>query len=131
MNNIFLGQAFAQAQDTSTNQIATTSKTNTTSSSSSDSQFSMVSFIPLILVFFIIYFLIIRPQAKREAARKEMVNNLKSGNKIMTTSGIAGVISRINSNEDLVEIEIAPSVIVKMRKDAILEVPSVNAKKAN
>ena len=72
-------------------------------------------FIPLILIFVIFYFFLIRPQQKKVKEHKAMVENLKKGDKIVTSGGITGVISRIIDN-DKVEVEIAENVKVEIVK---------------
>ena len=58
-------------------------------------------FIPLILIFVIFYFFLIRPQQKKVKDHKIMVENLKRGDKVITTGGIVGTIDRIIDNEKL------------------------------
>ena len=70
-------------------------------------------FIPLILIFVIFYFFLIRPQQKKVKELKAMVENLKKGDKVVTSGGITGTISRIVDN-DKVEIEIADNVTVEV-----------------
>ena len=70
-------------------------------------------FIPLILIFVIFYFFLIRPQQKKVKEHKAMVENLKKGDKIVTSGGITGTISRIIDN-DKVEVEIAENVTVEV-----------------
>ena len=70
-------------------------------------------FIPLILIFVIFYFFLIRPQQKKVKEHKAMVENLKKGDKVETSGGITGTISRIVDN-DKVEIEIADNVTVEV-----------------
>ena len=70
-------------------------------------------FIPLILIFVIFYFFLIRPQQKKVKEHKAMVENLKKGDKVVTSGGITGTISRIVDN-DKVEIEIADNVTVEV-----------------
>ena len=70
-------------------------------------------FIPLILIFVIFYFFLIRPQQKKVKEHKAMVENLKKGDKIVTSGGITGVISRIIDN-DKVEVEIAENITVEV-----------------
>ena len=70
-------------------------------------------FIPLILIFVIFYFFLIRPQQKKVKEHKAMVENLKKGDKIVTSGGITGTISRIIDNEK-VEVEIADNVTVEV-----------------
>jgi len=70
-------------------------------------------FIPLILIFVIFYFFLIRPQQKKAKEHKIMVENLKRGDKVVTSGGIVGTVDRIIDNEK-VEIEIADSVKVEV-----------------
>ena len=70
-------------------------------------------FIPLILIFVIFYFFLIRPQQKKVKEHKAMVESLKKGDKIVTSGGITGIISRVIDN-DKVEVEIAENVIVEV-----------------
>ena len=70
-------------------------------------------FIPLILIFVIFYFFLIRPQQKKVKEHKAMVEGLKTGDKIVTSGGITGTISRVIDNEK-VEVEIADNVTVEI-----------------
>ena len=70
-------------------------------------------FIPLILIFVIFYFFLIRPQQKKVKEHKAMVESLKKGDKIVTSGGITGTISRVVDN-DKVEVEIADNVTVEV-----------------
>ena len=70
-------------------------------------------FIPLILIFIIFYFFLIRPQQKKAKDHKTMVGNLKRGDKVVTSGGIVGTIERVIDSEK-VEVEIADSVKVEI-----------------
>ena len=72
-------------------------------------------FIPLILIFVIFYFFLIRPQQKKVKEHKIMVTNLKRGDKVVTSGGIVGTVERIMEN-DKVEIEISEDVKVEIVK---------------
>ncbi len=72
-------------------------------------------FIPLILIFVIFYFFLIRPQQKKVKEHKTMVENLKRGDKVVTAGGIVGRVERIIDN-DKVEVEIADNVKVEIVK---------------
>ena len=72
-------------------------------------------FIPLILIFVIFYFFLIRPQQKKAKEHKTMVENLKRGDKIITSGGIVGRVERIIDN-DKVEVQIADNVKVEIIK---------------
>ena len=66
-------------------------------------------FIPLILIFVIFYFFLIRPQQKKVKEHKAMVESLKRGDKVVTSGGITGTVERLIDN-DIVEVEIAENV---------------------
>ena len=70
-------------------------------------------FIPLILIFVIFYFFLIRPQQKKVKEHKAMVEALKKGDKVVTSGGITGTITRVIDN-DKVEVEISDNVIVEV-----------------
>jgi len=77
----------------------------------SDSGFGQ--FIPLILIFVIFYFFLIRPQQKKAKEHKLMVENLKRGDKVVTTGGIVGTVERVLDN-DKVEVQISDNVNVEI-----------------
>jgi preprotein translocase subunit YajC len=70
-------------------------------------------FIPLILIFVIFYFFLIRPQQKKVKEHKLMVENLKRGDKVITSGGIIGTVERIIDNEK-VEVAISDDVKVEL-----------------
>ena len=70
-------------------------------------------FIPLILIFVIFYFFLIRPQQKKVKEHRAMVENLKKGDKVVTSGGITGTITRVVDN-DKVEVEIADNITVEV-----------------
>ena len=72
-------------------------------------------FIPLILIFVIFYFFLIRPQQKKVKEHKFMVENLKRGDKVVTAGGIVGRVERIIDNEKI-EVEISDNVKVEIIK---------------
>ncbi len=72
-------------------------------------------FIPLILIFVIFYFFLIRPQQKKVKEHKLMVENLKRGDKVITSGGIVGSIERVIDN-DKVEVIISDNVKVEIIK---------------
>ena len=73
----------------------------------------IAQFIPLILIFVIFYFFLIRPQQKKVKEHKLMVEGLKRGDKVITTGGIVGTVERIIDNEK-VEINISENVNVEI-----------------
>ena len=72
-------------------------------------------FIPLILIFVIFYFFLIRPQQKKVKEHKIMVENLKRGDQVITSGGIVGTVERVMEN-DKIEIEISENVKVEIVK---------------
>ena len=82
-------------------------------SAGSASGFSLGGLIPFILIFIIFYFLLIRPQQKKVKEHKAMVESLKKGDKVVTSGGITGTITRVIDN-DKVEVEIADNVTVEV-----------------
>ena len=72
-------------------------------------------FIPLILIFVIFYFFLIRPQQKKAKDHKVMVANLKRGDKVVTSGGIVGTVERVMEN-DKAEIQISENVKVEIVK---------------
>ncbi len=78
------------------------------------------SFLPLILVFVIFWFLVIRPQQKRAKEHRNLVANLKKGDEVYTDSGIHGTIQKVG--DDSVTLEIAPKVAIRLVRSRIAEV---------
>jgi preprotein translocase subunit YajC len=72
-------------------------------------------FIPLILIFVIFYFFLIRPQQKKVKEHKLMVDNLKRGDKVITSGGIIGSVERVLEN-DRIEVKISENVNVEIIK---------------
>ena len=75
----------------------------------------ITSLIPLVLIFVIFYFFLIRPQQKKVKEHKLMVENLKRGDKVVTSGGIVGTIERVVDN-DKVEVLISENVKVEIIK---------------
>ncbi len=84
-------------------------------------EFSFTSFVPLILIFAVFYFLIIRPQSKKMKDHQDTINALKIGDKVITSGGIVGVIKDIDDKENLIEIEIAEKVSVKVLRNYVVD----------
>ena len=79
---------------------------------------NFAQFIPLILIFVIFYFFLIRPQQKRVREHKEMVKNLKRGDEVITSGGIIGKVDRVYEDDKL-EIEISEGVKVNVIKNTV------------
>ena len=83
-------------------------------------QNSLLSFLPLIVIFVVFYFLLIRPQMKRAKEHKALVTQLANGDEVVTTGGLLGKIT--NVGDSFVTIELAENVKVKLQKHAIASV---------
>ena len=79
------------------------------------------SFIPIILIFVIMYFLLIRPQQKKIKENKMMVEGIRRGDQVLTQGGIIGKITKVKEGEE-VEVEIASNVKVTMIKSTLVNV---------
>lgn len=75
------------------------------------------AFVPIILMFVIFYFLLIRPQQKKAKTHQEMISNLKKGDRVITNGGIYGVITGLD--ESTATIEIAEKVRIKVSRPSI------------
>ena len=82
---------------------------------------AFASFIPLILIFAIMYFLLIRPQQKKMKEHKAMVEALRRGDQVVTQGGIVGKVTKVQE-DNMVEVEIAEGVKVKVIKGTISQV---------
>ena len=89
---------------------------------------SIGAFLPLILIFGVFYILLIRPQQKKVKQHREMLNNLRRGDKIITSGGIIGTINKVADNRELqvqvsenVEIKIAPGMVADLYTSTEIE----------
>jgi preprotein translocase subunit YajC len=78
----------------------------------------IAQFIPLILIFVIFYFFLIRPQQKRVKDHKLMVDELKRGDEVITSGGIIGIVERV-MEDDRIEVNLADNVKVQIIKSTI------------
>ena len=81
------------------------------------------SFIPIILIFVIMYFLLIRPQQKKIKEHKNMVDNLRRGDQVLTLGGIIVKITKVKEGEEI-EVELAKDVKVSVIRSTIVNVLS-------
>ena len=103
----------------------------TTGAAASSSPLGMfASIAPLLLVFVVFYFLMIRPQQRRMKAMQAAVNAVKKGDSVVTAGGILGKVTKVE--DTIVEIEIAPNTRVRVVKATLTDVTGVGtAKPAN
>ena len=81
----------------------------------------LVSLLPFVLIFVIMYFLILRPQQKRVKQHREMVKNLRRGDTIITSGGIIGKVTKV-IDDDQVEMEITDGVRVRQVRGMVTDV---------
>ena len=79
---------------------------------------SFAQFIPLILIFVIFYFFLIRPQQKKIKEHKNMVAALKRGDQVVTAGGVVGVVEKVHE-DDKIDLSISENVTVKVIKSTV------------
>lgn len=77
----------------------------------------LMSFLPLVLIFVVFYFLLIRPQTKRAKEHKAMVEGLSKGDEVVTNGGLLGRVTEVGEN--FAKLKVADNVEVKVQKNAI------------
>lgn len=77
----------------------------------------LMQFLPLVLIFVVFYFLLIRPQSKRAKEHKTMVEGLSKGDEVVTNGGLLGRITEIGEN--FVQVKVADNVEVKIQRQAV------------
>lgn len=86
-----------------------------------DSSNAMLQFLPLVLIFVVFYFLLIRPQQKKQKDHRAMLDALRRGDRVVTGGGIIGTVNRVTSAEE-VEVDIAQNVRVRVLRSTITSV---------
>jgi preprotein translocase subunit YajC len=81
----------------------------------------LVSLLPFILIFVIMYFLILRPQQKRAKQHQEMVKNVRRGDTVVTSGGLIGKVTKV-VDDDQIEIELADAVRVRQMRSMVADV---------
>ena len=77
----------------------------------------LLQLVPFILIFVIFYFLLIRPQVKRQKAMSAMIAGLKKGDKVVTSGGVCGVI--VGTKDDIIVLKIAENTKIEVLKSAV------------
>jgi preprotein translocase subunit YajC len=80
---------------------------------------SLMMWLPIVLIFVIMYFLILRPQAKRQKDHQKMLGSLKQGDKIVTAGGIHGTIAGIKEKEQTLLVKISDNVKVELARGSV------------
>jgi len=83
-------------------------------------QSSLMSMLPLVLMFVVLYFVMIRPQMKKQKEHRAMVDALAKGDEIVTTGGVLGKVSKMG--DSYLGVEIANGVEVQVQRGAVIQV---------
>ena len=102
---MFISSAFAQSAPAATG---------------GDLQSTLMSMLPLVLMFVVLYFVMIRPQMKRQKEHKAMIDALAKGDEVATVGGLLGKISRIG--DTTLGLELASGVEVNLQRSAVVQV---------
>ena len=93
------------------------------------------TFLPLILIFLVFWILLIRPQQKKMKQHREMIKNLKRGDKIVTSGGLIGNITKVNENKELtleisndIRVQIAPGMVSEFLSRTDIKINILNSK---
>lgn len=81
----------------------------------------LMSLLPFVLIFVIMYFLILRPQQKRVKQHQEMVKNVRRGDTVITNGGLVGKVTKV-IDDDQIEIEIADDVRIRQMRQMVTDV---------
>jgi preprotein translocase subunit YajC len=85
---------------------------------------AVMQILPLILIFGIMYFLLIRPQQKKAKDHQNMINALRRGDNVVTAGGVIGKVTKVTEGQSEVEVEIAANVKVRVVRSTISQVLS-------
>ncbi len=94
----------------------------------SSSASPIVSFIPLILIFVIFYFLLIRPHNKKIKSHKNMIESICKGDKIINSGGIIGVVTKVDLNNSTLSVTVSQGVDIKITINSVSEILNKNRK---
>ena len=103
---MFISSAFAQ--------------TAPAAASGGDMQSTLMSMLPLLLMFVVLYFVMIRPQMKKQKEHRAMIDALAKGDEIVTAGGLLGKVSKMD--EAYIGVELASGVEVQMQRSAVVQV---------
>ncbi len=87
----------------------------------------IMQFLPLVLIFVVFYFLMIRPQQQQQKALKAQIAAVKRGDRVLTAGGIVGTVYKVKDAANEVEVEIAPTVRVTVARDTLTAVLTATA----
>ena len=84
----------------------------------------LISFVPILLIFGIMYFLMIRPQQKKVKQHRAMVEAVRRGDQVITSGGLIGKVTKVDDQKGELELELAPNVKVRVVRSTISQVVS-------
>lgn len=128
---MFISNAFAETTATSSTATTLAVPSDKSGSAAVPEPSPFASVLPLILIFVVFYFLLIRPQQKKIKEHEQMVAGIKRGDKVVTGGGILGVVSKVDADSQHLEVEIATGVTVKVLRNTVVSMlnkPAVEAK---
>ena len=102
---VFISSAFAQTAP---------------AAAGADMQSSLMSMLPLVLMFVVLYFVMIRPQMKKAKEHKSMVESLTKGDEVATAGGILGKVTKLD--EGFIHLEVAHGIEVQLQRSAVVQV---------
>jgi preprotein translocase subunit YajC len=103
---VFISSAFAQ--------------TAPAAATGGDMQSSFMSLLPLVLMFVVLYFVMIRPQMKRQKEHRAMIQALAKGDEVATVGGLVGKVTKLGDN--YLSVELAPGIEVQVQRSAVAQV---------
>jgi preprotein translocase subunit YajC len=104
--SVFISSAFAQ--------------TAPVAAAGGDMQSSLMSMLPLVLMFVVLYFVMIRPQMKKQKEHKAMIDAIAKGDEVVTAGGVLGKVSKIG--DSYVGLEVANGVEIQIQRSAVVQV---------
>jgi preprotein translocase subunit YajC len=108
---MFISDAYAQ-----------TASTAATTGAAASPLSGLVQFAPLVLIFIVFYFLLIRPQQTQAKELKAKQNSLSRNDKVVTAGGIIGIVKKVTEGDPNVDVEIAPNVTVSIVRSTITQI---------
>ena len=81
---------------------------------------------PLLIIIVVFYFLVIRTQQKKLKNHQDMVNNLQKGDQIVTAGGMVATVSKVETESDILVVEIAKDVKVKIKRDTVSQIVNLD-----
>ncbi len=85
-----------------------------------DMQSSLMSMLPLVLMFVVLYFVMIRPQMKKQKEHRAMIDALAKGDEVVTGGGLLGKVAKLT--ESTVGLEVAPGVEIQIQRSAVVQI---------